>query len=207
MKRLLLAAALLTIITGSAEAEDFLPDRDTIRAGQQDTTIIRRHLAFKGVEITGTINSIERRLSQKGFNGGGTMTGMFAGYDVIVKITGTKKSKTAYMITAYTNTNPTWKEAEDDFEIFRRNLLFKYGVPEREDEVFSDPYRKGDGYEMRAYQTGNARHSAEWSTDMGRIILEMTPKGSGLCLRIVYIDAQGAMLESRESAELFSDDL
>ena len=178
-----------------------------LTAPQADTTALKSHLAFKGVEIKGTREAFETRLAAKGFRGGGTMTGTLAGYDVRATIHATKKTHTAYMVTAWTNTSLTWGEAEGNYELFRRNLLFKYGVPESEEETFASPYAKGDGYEIRAYQTGNAEHKTTWATGKGKIILEMSPNAKGLCLRITYIDGQGALMEHAEASELFGEDL
>ena len=207
-RKAVITAAVVATCAAATLAAEAIPSAAALpTTPQTDTTTLESHLAFKGVEIKGTREAFETRLAAKGFHGGGTMTGTLAGYDVRATIHTTKKTHTAYMVTAWTNTSLTWDEAEGNYELFRRNLLFKYGVPESETETFASPYAKGDGYEIRAYQTGNAERKTTWTTDKGKIILEMSPNAKGLCLRITYIDGRGALLEHAEASELFEEDL
>ena len=55
------------------------------------------------------------------------------------------------------------KDAIDTYEEVADRLRKKYGKPDRDVEIYRDPYYKGDGYEEQAIEMGKATIGSLWN--------------------------------------------
>lgn len=169
------------------------------------------HLKFKQIEIKGSALEFFSALKDKGFNYTGSnqkqMYGIFAGQDVTVSLDKTITSETIYQIQARMKPRSTWTEVEMDYTLFKTNLTLKYGEASICKEKFHDPYRKGDGYEIKAALNSKLEYICCWVLPEGEITIQIIPGNKDLCLLIRYSDAAGNRLQEKEKTEVFLQDL
>lgn len=178
----------------------------TIHAQDTDT-----HLKFKQVEIKGKASDFFSALLDKGFNYTGSsqkqVFGVFAGQDVTVSLDKTVTSETIYQVQARMKAHTSWNEVEADYFLFKANLIKKYGEPAICKERFHEPYRKGDGYEIKAALNSKLEYISCWILPEGEIAIQVIPGSKDLCLLIRYLDAKGNKLQEEEKTNLFLEDL
>ena len=167
------------------------------------------HLLFKGVEVTGTVQSFAESLKGKGFTVArdGSAEGMFAGNHVVVSLETTPLSKTVSTVTALLDVRQSWRELREDYDTYRINLTEKYGPSKASQEHFYGAYREGDGFELRALQMEKCTWSSMWDKEDGRITISIVNTDKGCRLMITYADAEGTALAAREVNEIFKEDL
>lgn len=174
----------------------------------QDATA---HLKFKQIEIKGKSNEFFTALKEKGFEYTGSnqkqMYGTFAGQEVTVSLDKTVTSETVYQVQARMKPRSNWTEVEADYALFKANLIRKYGEAAICKEKFHDPYRKGDGYEIKAALSSKLEYISCWVLPEGEITIQIIPVNKELCLLIRYSDAAGNRLLEEEKTELFLQDL
>lgn len=174
----------------------------------QDTTT---HLKFKQIEIKGKAQEFFTALKEKGFEYTGShqkqMYGTFAGQEVTVSIDKTVTSETVYQVQARMKPRGNWNEVETDYTLFKTNLIRKYGEAAICKERFHEPYRKGDGFEIKAALSSKLEYISCWVLPEGEITIQIIPGSKELCLLIRYSDAAGNRLLEEEKTELFLQDL
>ncbi len=174
----------------------------------QDTTT---HLKFKQIEIKGKAQEFFTALKEKGFEYTGShqkqMYGTFAGQEVTVSIDRTVTSETVYQVQARMKPRGNWNEVETDYTLFKTNLIRKYGEAAICKERFHEPYRKGDGFEIKAALSSKLEYISCWVLPEGEITIQIIPGSKELCLLIRYSDAAGNRLLEEEKTELFLQDL
>ena len=174
----------------------------------QDATA---HLKFKQIEIKGKAQEFFTALKEKGFEYTGShqkqMYGTFAGQEVTVSIDKTVTSETVYQVQARMKPRGNWNEVETDYTLFKTNLIRKYGEAAICKERFHEPYRKGDGFEIKAALSSKLEYISCWVLPEGEITIQIIPGSKELCLLIRYSDAAGNRLLEEEKTELFLQDL
>lgn len=171
----------------------------------------QEHLKFKQTEIKGQSDQFLADLKDKGFSPSAStsaeLSGLFAGQEVTVTTDKTCISATVYQVCARMKSRTNWKAVEADYDLFKKNLIKKYGSPSITKEKFSEPYRKGDGYEIKAASNGKVEYFSCWVLPQGEITIQIVSGGKDLALLIRYADAQGSRLHEEEKTELFLQDL
>ena len=172
------------------------------------------HLKFKGVEIKNSYDYLKKGLYEKGFseNENQTLVGQFAGYETEATILVSEQG-TPYAVCAKLPVKNKWKEVEEDYNLFKKNITKKYGEPFGRQEEFLAPYVKGDGYEEKAFALNKANYYCIWSLPNGTIEIKINAKFKGhtlscdMFLTVTYTDKTG--LETTESmkAKQFIEDL
>lgn len=182
-----------------------------IQANAQEETSSQGHLKFKQTEIKGSQQSFFSELKNKGFCYTGSdashMAGQFAGQDVLVSIDRTCVSGTVYQVRATMKSRMGWNEVEADYRLFKNNLIKKYGDPVISKEKFIEPYRKGDGFEIKAAMNGKMEYISCWLLPEGEITIQIVSMKHDLVLLIRYTDSKGTQLQEDEKTELFLQDL
>ena len=171
----------------------------------------QEHMKFKQTEIKGHQAAFFSELKSKGFtfiNPEQTqMTGVFAGQNVTVTLDKTCVSETIYQVRAKLKARTAWNDVESDYTVFKSNLSVKYGKPAVSVEKFDHPYRKGDGYEIKAANNNKMEYMSCWVLPEGQITIQVVTSGKDLSLQIRYTDGQGADLQEAEKTEQFLTDL
>lgn len=100
-----------------------------------------------------------------------------------------------------------WNDVESDYMLFKTNLIKKYGEPAIVKEKFIEPYRKGDGFEIKAVNNNKLEYISYWIVPEGEITIQIISGGRDLMLLIRYTDAHGFKLQEQEKTDLFLLDL
>lgn len=202
---LLLAVTSLHVAT--AYGQDTRPPQDSTTA----------HQRFKGTEIDGTPGEFIARLNQNGFGGTVTedpstkkthITGTFAGCKVRTQLLTTPISGTVYGVISHLEHKGSFEDAYGDFSMFCDNLTAVYGNPDMKNETFENPYRRGDGYSIRALREGKAKFAALWNTPCGIVVISIVADSTNAaCLMITYTDGIGDKLNRDEKTQIIRRDL
>ncbi|MEL7556579.1 MAG: hypothetical protein AAGU26_10385 [bacterium] len=67
--------------------------------------------------------------------------------------------------------SPKRNAAYENYNSLKNDLISKYGTPTNEQEVYSSPYRKGDGYTETAIALNKLKLSAAWEFENNNLIL------------------------------------
>lgn len=143
MKQLLIAFALLTSTTISAQS-------------------------FDGVPISGDVNTAISKFKAKGyilektFDQAAKMKGRIAGRNIELWIFLTPKTKKVFKMIAYLSTETSWTSLRQTYADLLYPLKNKYGEPDDEETKFITPYYLGDGYELQAVELEKIDYHAYW---------------------------------------------
>lgn len=169
------------------------------------------HMRFKRVEIKGTEPEFLSLLKSEGFTedetNGLQLKGTFAGYPVTVQTDKTCMTCTVYQVKANLENRTRWNDVESDYMTFKENLTAKYGDPQSQKEEFEHPYRKGDGYELKAMAVGKVQYHSFWLLQQGVITIQIVGNEKKLNLQIRYADNKGLELQTNEEVQMFLNDL
>lgn len=169
------------------------------------------HQQFKSTEICGSAADFSAKLSKQGFTPStkyaNNMTGIFAGYEVSVVYETTPLSKQVFRVIANLPTRQIWSNVENDYATFKANLTTKYGEPKTVNEKFWDPYRKGDGYELKALGSNKVQYVCDWVTPNGHIQMKILGDEQKCYLKLIYTDNAGIEQFNKEKEEQFLQDL
>lgn len=187
-----------------------------IRLDNMDANLIQlpeRHQRYKNTEITGDRKSLAKKLDLTE-SGGKTgvheyaYTGTFAGYPVRNTLFVTPITETVYSVVAYLDRRSKFDQAYEDYNVFKTNLTEVYGPPATQKEEFASPYKRGDGYSIRALKEGKATFLSAWDTGLGVVFIKIIPSAeTSACLMISYTDTSGQELYDAENKEIIKRDL
>ena len=197
-----------TVVISVKEA--VTPKADTIETHEA----YRQHMYFRKVEIKGDLESFMKELSEKnGFKKISDMTleGTFAGTDgVYIVPSFSCTSGTVFAVSAHFPQTGDWTVLEKQYLDLKYNLTELYGTPITSREKFIRPYRRGDGYEMKAITNGKYEYESDWELGTtGSISLKIKPDKKKQTAKVVltYKDRQGMELAIHENKVKFISEL
>lgn len=153
-----------------------------------------KHLVFKGVPITGTMQDFCRRLQQKGVtylrgsDGIAEFRGDFAGYkDCPIHVATLDGQDLVYSVSADFPDREEWSDLENDYKTLKRLLAEKYGAPKQAIERFLSFY--GDqGFQMHGVSNDCCRYKSVFVTAKGSVTLEIENENYKAFVRLQYVD-------------------
>lgn len=154
-------------------------------------TFSQEHLTFKGIPITGSVESFTKQMESKGFTylteveGGRVFEGKFAGQYAATFVLFSPKTRVVWKVVVSYKAENSWYDLKQKYLNFKRQYTEKYGAPESTHEFFSDPYYEGDGYELTALSQDKCLYSTYYSVDTGMINISMSKEGG---IDLVYED-------------------
>lgn len=186
--------------------ENTQPMETQVKEEPSNETVIPNsgnHLEFKGIAINGPKDSVADAIEKMGFtfvdggDDGALFNGKFAGIDNCqILVSSSPHTKQTYGISIFTPENLNWWSVKAEYDRIKSMLGKKYGRPSDCTEFFHDPYEEGDGYELTAFNTGNAIYVTRYSTPVGDISVMITQNAQ---LLITYSDRINR--EEHEAAE------
>lgn len=138
--------------------------------------LAEKHLDFKGVSISGDLETFKSKLEEIGFrceysNDNHTrMSGEYAGRKVNLSILITSMTKLVYLLLIDIKEDD-WQNSKELYNSIRDQLSEKYGAPSEVIEEFEEPYEDGDGYEFDALTMGQGSYFSNYHLSQGRICL------------------------------------
>lgn len=180
-------------------------------------TPVARHLTYKGIPLTGTLKHFQNELETKGFiateiteddTPSETFKGKFAGYNVLLQVMSTPLTTTVYGTLSFLENHNEWHEIQNDYTVFKKNLVEMYGQPTFNREEMLQPYTQNDGYSMKALDERKIIYVAEWQLENGtiRLSVQQKKKRTGFVL-IEYTDSVNEKLKDEEEKRIINNDL
>ncbi|MBQ8222120.1 MAG: hypothetical protein IJZ87_02045 [Bacteroidales bacterium] len=168
------------------------------------------HLEFKGIPITGSIDSMIDKLKVQGYElieieeDAAILEGKFANESCKLYVWRTPKTKIVYQILVKFDSKDSWWTLKSDYKKLKEQIRTKYNIKPDVTEGFLDPYYEGDGYELQAIRLGQSLHSSNFQLSEGKIMLLIM---NSPCVRLYYVDAIGDALNEQEENQNSYDDL
>ncbi|MBP1631446.1 MAG: hypothetical protein H6Q15_2339 [Bacteroidetes bacterium] len=170
----------------------------------------QEHMKFKGLDITGNVNSFGNLLAKQGYklqeseDNALTFVGGFASIqNCIIYIIGSPKTSTIWKVAVLLPKENSWSSAKETYRKFKTQLSEKYGIG-KSYEFFKDPYFEGDGYEFQAISKDKCYYSTFWTLQSGAVSIEIS---SSEKIIISYEDGINVLINRKEKAEAVINDL
>ena len=141
------------------------------------------HLTFKGIPITGTLESFAQKMEAKGFKRipsdkrWAAFEGEFAGYsECKIYVYKAPNRNIVYKVVVFFPKESSWAYLEKEYNHFKGVLTNKYGEP----SWFSETFKEGastfsDAAKMSSLKEGNCDYYSKWKVDNGYIKVEIAP--------------------------------
>ncbi len=165
------------------------------------------HLTFKGIPITGTVESFVEKLVAKGLKKRDSyqtyveLEGEFAGYsECRIRVYRNPNRNVVYKVFVILPEENLWAILEKEYNHFKNMLTNKYGEPASHSETFKEGVSTFSGYaKMSSLRAGNCDYWAEWKVENGYIevnIASMSDTYYGY-IRLFYYDKINSALADR----------
>ena len=157
-----------------------------------------KHFTFKGIPITGTLESFAQKMEAKGLKKIYSdktrvyFKGEFAGYsDCEIYVYKAPKRNIVYQVVVFFPEKSSWANLEKEYYKFKGMLTNKYGKP----ASYSETFKKGksavsDFSKMLSLKEGNCNYATGWEVDNGSIQMYISPKidtDKGIII-LTYVD-------------------
>ena len=141
------------------------------------------HLTFKGIPITGTLESFAQELGAKGFKKTYSdknvvvFKGEFAGYsDCEIYVYKAPNRNIVYKVVVFFPKESSWVYLEKEYNHFKDMLTNKYGEPSWYSETFKEgALTFNDAAKMSSLKKGNCDYYSKWKVDNGYIKVKIAP--------------------------------
>lgn len=154
-----------------------------------------KHLVFKGVPITGTMQDFCRRLQQKGVtylhgsDGIAELKGDFAGYkDCPIHVATLDGQDLVYSVSADFPDRREWSDLENDYKTLKQLLTEKYGAPKQVTERFLDDLAVRYNHQMYSVRQDECRYKSVFVTSKGTVTIEIESENHKAFVRLQYVD-------------------
>ena len=140
-----------------------------------------KHLTFKGIPITGTLENFAQELGAKGFKKTYSdknvvvFKGEFAGYsDCEIYVYKAPNRNIVYKVVVFFPKESSWVYLEKEYNHFKGVLTNKYGEPTSHSEIFKEGASTfNDDAKMSSLKEGNGAYWSAWKVDNGTIYMEI----------------------------------
>ena len=166
-----------------------------------------KHLTFKGIPITGTLESFAQKLVAKGFRKIDSdktcvvFEGEFAGYSGCrICVCKNSNRNIVYQVAVDFPTEDSWARLEKQYNQFKNVLTNKYGEPFGSSETFKEGASTfSDEAKMSSLKKGNCDYRTVWKVENGFIGVDIFPKSDtdDGYIRLFYFDKINSALAEK----------
>ena len=143
------------------------------------------HLTFKGIPITGTLESFAQKLGAKGLKKTYSskssigFEGEFAGYPKsLICVFKNPNRNIVHKVVVFFPNESSWARLEEQYDKLKGMLTNKYGEPASHSETFKEGTSVvSDLSKMSSLKEGNCDYWTEWVADNGVIKVDISPTG------------------------------
>ena len=171
------------------------------------------HLTFKGIPITGTIESFARELGSKGFEKIYSdkscvgFEGEFAGYSGCkIYVHKIPNRNIVYKVVVIFPKKSSWANLEKEYYKFKGMLSNKYGEPALQSETFREGASTfSDEAKMLSLKKGNCDYYSQWGVDNGFIkvdIASIIDTNDGRIILVYYDKINDALADKAKEDDL-----
>ena len=156
------------------------------------------HLTFKGIPITGTLESFAQKMEAKGFRKISSATnfiafeGEFAGYsECKIFVHKVPNRNIVHKVVVFFPKESSWARLEEEYNKFKGMLTNKYGESSWSSEKFKEgALTFNDDAKMASLKEGNCDYGTAWKVDNGYITVQISsiPDTDGGNIGLVYFD-------------------
>lgn len=182
------------------------------------------HLPFLGIPIAGNVSSYADTLWALGFEEYHRdvdfrnvdhvyLSGNYQNQEVYVEVIGTPRSRLVRRVALSFPDRTSWAEVESEYFRVKDSLTTLYGPPDSE-ELFEPPFKKGDGYEMKAIEKEMCTYQSDYfiyygAATLGCIILSIDPgdEDNTAQVYLLYIDSHNDEIYDIETGQKAPDTL
>ena len=173
------------------------------------------HLSFQGIPMAGNYKPFADSVKSLGFEeyarGKNTILytgGTYQNQPVDITIAFTPRSRLIYRAAIFLPDRTTWAEVESEYNHLKDSLSALYGPPDAV-EYFEPPFKKGDGYEMKAIEKEMFKYQSDFSVyygaaRIGCIILNIDTgiEDSTARAYLLYVDLHNDEIYDKETGNL-----
>ena len=156
------------------------------------------HLTFKGIPITGTVESFAQKLGAKGLKKTYSskssigFEGEFAGYPKsLICVFKNPNRNIVHKVVVFFPNESSWARLEEQYDKLKGMLTNKYGEPASHSETFKEgALTFNDAAKMSSLKEGNCDYWTGWKVDNGLIEMYISPiidTGTGIII-LTYFD-------------------
>ena len=157
-----------------------------------------KHLTFKGIPITGTVENFAQKMEAKGLKRipsdkrWAAFVGEFAGYPKsLIFVYKIPNRNIVHKVIVFLPPKNSWARLEEEYDKFKGMLTNKYGEPSWYSETFKEGKSAvSDFSKMLLLKEGNCDYWTQWEVENGDIKVDIAPiidtdDGN---IRIAYFD-------------------
>ena len=169
------------------------------------------HLTFKGIPITGTVESFAQKLGAKGLKKTYSskssigFEGEFAGYPKsLICVFKNPNRNIVHKVVVFFPNESSWARLEEQYDKLKGMLTNKYGEPASHSETFKEgALTFNDAAKMSSLKEGNGVYWSGWEVDNGTIYMEIftTPDEDGGRISLGYSDKINDALAEKAKAD------
>ena len=170
-----------------------------------------KHLTFKGIPITGTLESFAQKMEAKGLKKIYSdktrvyFKGEFAGYsDCEIYVVKIPNRNIVYKVVVCLPKESSWANLEKEYYQFKDMLTNKYGEPFGSSEIFKEgALTFNDDAKMRSLKEGNCDYWTRYKVDNGYIRVQIFSKSDtdNGCIWLGYFDKINYALAQKAEAD------
>lgn len=174
---------------------------------------MRKNTKFKNIPIDGDIKAFSEKMIEAGYT-----TEPDAGTDSFAAFEGSFMGKPSTIIVFHTpgglvykvmvmHEYSTWSSLSSAYDDAMELYTKKYGKPSKQYAFFSEPYYKGDGFELQALRNDKCHYICVWEVPFGNIGIQLVSLGSSYYVTMGYEDIMNMELKNLEEEKKALDEI
>ena len=166
------------------------------------TMLGEEHLMFRSLPIDGDLKTAVKTVKKWGFMGMkiknvAALMGKLDNEDVILTLMATPESHTLFSVTIIYEGAKQWDDSWAEYQNINAAVAAQYGDPTEIISQWESPYSI-DNNPMQAFKEDKVTYSSMYTTQGGKVVVNMVYIEEKICTIVAYIDEQNAALYKAE---------
>lgn len=166
------------------------------------TMLGEEHLMFRSLPIDGDLKTAVKTVKKWGFMGMkikniAALMGKLDNEDVMLTLMATPESHTLFSVTIIYEGTKQWDDSWAKYQTINAAVAAQYGEPTEIISKWESPYSM-DNNPMQAFKEDKVTYSSMYTTQGGKVVVNMVYIEEKICTIVAYIDEQNAALYKAE---------
>lgn len=166
------------------------------------TMLGEEHLMFRSLPIDGDLKTAVKTVKKWGFMGMkiknvAALMGKLDNEDVTLTLMATPESHTLFSVTIIYEGAKQWDDSWAEYQNINAAVATQYGEPTEIISQWESPYSI-DNNPMQAFKEDKVTYSSMYTTQGGKVVVNMVYIEEKICTIVAYIDEQNAALYKAE---------
>lgn len=166
------------------------------------TMLGEEHLMFRSLPIDGDLKTAVKTVKKWGFMGMkikniAALMGKLDNEDVMLTLMATPESHTLFSVTIIYEGTKQWDDSWAEYQNINAAVAAQYGEPTEIISQWESPYSM-DNNPMQAFKEDKVTYSSMYTTQGGKVVVNMVYIEEKICTIVAYIDEQNAALYKAE---------